>query len=73
MNKKAEYTAREEGTALLVFRTEAGPLFAVRRKPYIPILRFFGEISYGLYLIHWLFFAGYDTIVSKLWPSTRLL
>jgi peptidoglycan/LPS O-acetylase OafA/YrhL len=37
----------------------------------IRILRFYGEISYGLYLIHWLFFAGYDTIVSKLWPSAH--
>jgi peptidoglycan/LPS O-acetylase OafA/YrhL len=40
-----------------------------RRLVNIPVLQFFGEISYGLYLIHWLFFAGYDAIVFRLWPS----
>ena len=39
-----------------------------RRLVNIPILQFFGEISYGLYLIHWLFFAGYDAVVSEYWP-----
>lgn len=38
----------------------------------VPILKFFGEISYGLYLIHWLFFVGYDAIVNKYWPSAHL-
>jgi peptidoglycan/LPS O-acetylase OafA/YrhL len=42
-----------------------------RRLVNIPILQFFGEISYGLYLIHWLFFAGYDAIVSKYWPKAH--
>lgn len=40
-----------------------------RRLVNIPILQFFGEISYGLYLVHWLFFAGYDAIVSNCWPN----
>jgi peptidoglycan/LPS O-acetylase OafA/YrhL len=29
-----------------------------------PVLRFFGQISYGLYLIHLLIFRGYDSLVS---------
>jgi peptidoglycan/LPS O-acetylase OafA/YrhL len=32
-------------------------------------LKFFGYISYGLYLIHLLIFSLYDTICAKVWPS----
>ena len=35
----------------------------------IPLLRFFGEISYGLYLCHMLFFYGYERIAKQFWPS----
>ncbi len=35
----------------------------------IPFLRFFGEISYGLYLLHMLFFYGYEETVRRYWPS----
>jgi peptidoglycan/LPS O-acetylase OafA/YrhL len=32
-------------------------------------LRFFGYISYGLYLIHLLIFSFYDTLCAKIWPT----
>lgn len=35
----------------------------------VSALRFFGEISYGLYLYHMLFFFIYEHIVIRLWPS----
>jgi peptidoglycan/LPS O-acetylase OafA/YrhL len=32
-------------------------------------LRFYGEISYGLYLYHWLVFIGYDAAIQYFWPA----
>ena len=34
-----------------------------------PVLRFFGEISYGLYLYHVLVFYAYDMLTSRYFPS----
>lgn len=34
-----------------------------------PVLRFFGEISYGLYLIHLLIFQTYDRLSGKRFPD----
>jgi peptidoglycan/LPS O-acetylase OafA/YrhL len=33
------------------------------------VLRFFGYISYGLYLIHFLVFRFYDLFVMRFWPA----
>jgi len=33
-----------------------------------PVLRFFGDISYGLYLIHLLIFEAYDSIARRYFP-----
>jgi peptidoglycan/LPS O-acetylase OafA/YrhL len=33
------------------------------------VLRFFGYISYGIYLIHFLMFRLYDSFVGKFWPA----
>jgi len=35
----------------------------------IKLLRFFGEISYGLYLIHVLLFDSYDALAQSYWPG----
>src|SRR5882672_6299012 len=34
-----------------------------------PVLRFFGYISYGMYLIHFLVFRLYDLLVDRFWPG----
>jgi peptidoglycan/LPS O-acetylase OafA/YrhL len=34
-----------------------------------PVLRFFGEISYGLYLFHVLCFDAYDALVRRYYPA----
>jgi peptidoglycan/LPS O-acetylase OafA/YrhL len=33
------------------------------------VLRFFGYISYGLYLFHWLVFRIYDEVCNRYWPQ----
>lgn len=33
------------------------------------MLEFFGEISYGLYLVHMLCFDFYDRMMPKIWPA----
>ena len=33
------------------------------------VLRFFGYISYGVYLIHFLVFRLYDLFVQRFWPG----
>jgi peptidoglycan/LPS O-acetylase OafA/YrhL len=35
----------------------------------VPVLRFLGEISYGLYLYHMVFFYAYEHILLAYWPS----
>jgi peptidoglycan/LPS O-acetylase OafA/YrhL len=35
------------------------------------ILRFFGYISYGLYLIHLMIFHGYDRLAQMFWPGLQ--
>lgn len=35
----------------------------------IRLFQFFGEISYGLYLVHMLFFYGYDQVARRFLPS----
>ena len=32
-------------------------------------LRFFGEISYGLYFIHMFIFGMYDRLIPRMWPT----
>lgn len=34
-----------------------------------PVLEFFGDISYGLYLVHMLCFSLYDHITESMWPA----
>ncbi len=36
-------------------------------------LRFYGEISYGLYLYHWLVFLGYDAAVHHFLPTASFI
>jgi peptidoglycan/LPS O-acetylase OafA/YrhL len=39
----------------------------------VRVLRFFGEISYGLYLIHRLFLTTYDAVAHRYWPTAHPL
>jgi peptidoglycan/LPS O-acetylase OafA/YrhL len=34
-----------------------------------PVLKFYGDISYGLYLIHLFVFERYDRLVRHFWPQ----
>lgn len=45
-----------------------------RWKAYVvpPILLFFGRVSYGLYLLHLLFFRAYDRLLPRIAPQTLL-
>jgi len=43
-----------------------GPLKILVRRP---VLRFYGNISYGLYLIHLAVFRGYDRLIGHFWPN----
>jgi len=51
------------GGALLLGSSQWG--FLVNRTG----LQFLGNISYGLYLVHWLAFYGYDAMVKAHWPA----
>ena len=42
-----------------------GSRFSIRLR----MLEFFGEISYGLYLVHVLCFDFYDHVMPKIWPA----
>jgi len=42
-----------------------GSRFSIRQR----MLEFFGEISYGLYLVHMLCFDFYDHMMPKIWPA----
>jgi len=42
-----------------------GSRFSIRQR----MLEFFGEISYGLYLVHMLCFDFYDRVMPKIWPA----
>jgi len=33
------------------------------------LLSFYGNISYGLYLYHWLIFEAFDWVQARLWPN----
>lgn len=37
------------------------------------VLRFYGEISYGLYLYHWLVFLGYDAAMRRFQPAASFI
>ena len=39
--------------------------FSIRQR----MLEFFGEISYGLYLVHQLCFDFFDHVMPKIWPA----
>lgn len=58
--------------ALLVFTLLVGTSsrkFLVNIRPF----QFLGQISYGVYLVHMLFFYAYDQLALRFWPSGTVL
>lgn len=56
------------GVLVLFLVLGSGPLRALVSSS---LLRFFGYISYGLYLIHLMIFHVYDKLASTFWPSLQ--
>jgi peptidoglycan/LPS O-acetylase OafA/YrhL len=56
-------------SALLALALLAGTNARLRPLVQVGLLRFFGDISYGLYLIHLLLFSLYDKSIARFLPS----
>jgi peptidoglycan/LPS O-acetylase OafA/YrhL len=49
---------------IVITTLQLGRRYTIRQ----PLLEFFGNISYGLYLVHMLCFDFYDHVMPKIWP-----